>query len=198
MPNFEKLEQIVIRARELVSLPDNDFTWSSWIDGPAALEELYQLLVRLRNRDLGAIATLGVIFAPTGPMQELAISSGWSSEFDQLAADFDSAASENPCVCISDHSEPLNQVQFIGTDSAFAEVSLKQCPLCDQLWLRWFYEEEATTGSGRWLECPITQAERQNLSAPHALDFINSKPWHYCGGSYFGGQVRRVAGPANA
>jgi hypothetical protein len=35
---------------------------------------------------------LAVLFAPTGPMQEVSLSSGWAQEFLALAARFDAAA----------------------------------------------------------------------------------------------------------
>ncbi|MEZ4442294.1 MAG: hypothetical protein R3B72_24580 [Polyangiaceae bacterium] len=68
--------------------PDADFTWSSWLDQVAALNELD---ARIRDLEQGHEPSLGVLFAPTGPMQELAISSGWGEAFLALAERYDEA-----------------------------------------------------------------------------------------------------------
>lgn len=74
-----ELEAILVELRALVALPDNDFTYSWWDSTQEALAELDGV-----TRD--GLATL---FLPTSGMQELAISSGWGSEFNALADRFD-------------------------------------------------------------------------------------------------------------
>jgi hypothetical protein len=83
------------RARDLVARPDNDFAWSSWRDAEHALEEIDGIIARLRNDDMPDTFDLSILFAPTGPMQELALSSGWGNRFLSLASEFDEALSNN-------------------------------------------------------------------------------------------------------
>jgi hypothetical protein len=77
-------------VRVLLARPDNDFSWSSFGDAEAALAELDELRsgVVAGNPDL---LTLRVLFAPTGPIQEVSLSSGWGDEFLAIAERFDTA-----------------------------------------------------------------------------------------------------------
>lgn len=85
------LLDIFHRARDLVALPDNDFSWSSWRDADDALEEIDGIIARLRRGEVPATSEMSVLFAPTGPMQELSLSSGWGNRFLGLASEFDAA-----------------------------------------------------------------------------------------------------------
>jgi hypothetical protein len=80
---------VLHEARELLGRPDNDFTWSSWEDAPAARAEIDDLLSRLLAGDIPMQGALAILFAPTGPMQEVSLSSGWGDEFCALADRYD-------------------------------------------------------------------------------------------------------------
>lgn len=80
---------ILEEARTLVARPDNDFSWSSWGDSQTALAELDGLIAGLSAGIVPDRVTLNVIFAPTGPMQELSLGSGWSQAFLRLADRYD-------------------------------------------------------------------------------------------------------------
>ena len=85
------LLKVLRDARSLLALPDNNFGWSPWQDGPAALRDLDSVIERVRSGarlDKGEIA---VLFAPTGPIQEVSLSSGWPVRFQNLATLFDFA-----------------------------------------------------------------------------------------------------------
>ncbi|MFO1078787.1 MAG: hypothetical protein U1E73_13780 [Planctomycetota bacterium] len=88
----EALVDLLLELRALVVKPTNDFTWSSWIDGDQAAQELDRGVARLRAGE--APGFLSVLFLPTGPAQELAISSGWGDTFIRLADRFDALAAE--------------------------------------------------------------------------------------------------------
>ena len=54
-------------ARELMSRPGNDFTWSEW-DGPeVAVAEIDSLISAVEAGDVPEL-DLSVLFAPTGPI----------------------------------------------------------------------------------------------------------------------------------
>ena len=78
-------------TRARLAHPSNDFSWSSWEDGAAALREMDELIAKAGagNPDR---STLDVLFAPTGPIQEVSLSSGWSREFLVLARRYDLTA----------------------------------------------------------------------------------------------------------
>lgn len=83
----------VLRASiELLSIEGNDFTWSSWKDSSAALAEVSQLLAIAEAGGTPDRIELAAIFAPTGPMQEVSVSSGWGEAFLKVAARYDYAA----------------------------------------------------------------------------------------------------------
>lgn len=76
-------------VRGCLARPDNDFSWSSFGDAQAALEEIDALSAAVRAGEPPLMLT--VLFAPTGPVQEVALSSGWGDEFLVLADRFDAA-----------------------------------------------------------------------------------------------------------
>jgi hypothetical protein len=81
----EELAAVLRETRDIVRRPEGDFTYSSWRDADHAVAELDDLLAR------GPLprSWASGIFAPTGPFHELAISSGWTQEFMDLADRFD-------------------------------------------------------------------------------------------------------------
>lgn len=87
----QALAGVLQDAKTLISLTENDFSWSSWVDAADALTEIDAHLVGLETGQEPNGLHLEVIFAVTGPMQELAISSGWGPQFILLADRFDRA-----------------------------------------------------------------------------------------------------------
>lgn len=86
----EELIAVFTRAREALDQPDNDFSWSSWRDAADALAEIDGVIAALRAGSMPQ-TQMQVLFAPTGPMQEVSLSSGWGYAFLKLADDFDAA-----------------------------------------------------------------------------------------------------------
>ncbi len=84
------LIEVLLEARAWCAQPDNDFSWSSWHDAVHALREIDGWIEHLREGGRGA-GGIAIIFLPTGPLQELALSSGWGREFIGLADRFDAA-----------------------------------------------------------------------------------------------------------
>lgn len=190
VPNVARLIEVLAEARELVARPGNDFSWSSWVDADHALTEIDQRVAQLRaGREPFGEGT-GILFVPSGPMQELSLSSGWGGEFCQLADRYDQAMAEDTCLCLNQVRDDLIHLADIGTDSAGGESSVHACPDCGQTWLRHLRENEGFTRSGQWVMAPITPEERNLLEQNGAYSLITSKPWHYFGGSYYGATGR--------
>jgi hypothetical protein len=91
---FDNLVTVLREARTLLAWPDNDFSWSSWEDTEAAIREIDELRLRVESGSLPPRLELEVLFAPTGPIQEVSISSGWGQVFLRLADRFDAAAED--------------------------------------------------------------------------------------------------------
>jgi hypothetical protein len=87
----DELIAVFLRTREALANPDNDFSWSSWPDANAALAEIDGLILTLRSGQMPDEMQMHVLFAPTGPIQEVSLSGGWGDAFLKLADDFDAA-----------------------------------------------------------------------------------------------------------
>ncbi len=91
MPNLGRLISVFEETRELLADPDNDFTWSSWVGREDALREMDGILLSLWCGVLPKSLSKTVLFAPTGPIQEVSVNSGWGKAFLALADRFDQA-----------------------------------------------------------------------------------------------------------
>lgn len=208
MPSLRKLISVFEEARGLLDAPGNDFAWSSWSDREDALKEMGEILSGLRAGIIPSGRTLETLFAPTGPIQEVSLSSGWGSEFIKLAERFDDAmasdaeqAVENqlltpsePCGCFATPLSHLISARELGMDRRFAEVSVLVCRDCGQHWLRYFYEIEAFTASGRWYLGAVTPEQISALTSENAKETLERLDWYYYGGSYYEGRSGRTFG----
>ncbi len=79
-------------------------------------------------------------------------------------------------------------------DENLAEVSLLTCSLCGQKWIRYLYEVEAFTASGRWYLGAITAQQASLLVAENAKNTLEKLNWYFYGGSYFGGRIGKASG----
>lgn len=88
----ERLLHILQASIELIALEDNDFSWSGWEGKQDATQELLGLIDVLNSGALPKKLTVDVLFAPTGPLQELSLSSGWAQTFLNVAGKYDEVA----------------------------------------------------------------------------------------------------------
>jgi hypothetical protein len=86
-----ELMSILDEVISLISLEQNDFSWSSWSGVQAALDDIEIYREMIGKNDFRCIPALQIVFAPTGPLQELSISSGWGDRFLVIADRFDRA-----------------------------------------------------------------------------------------------------------
>ena len=91
-----ELRDVLLDARSLIALPDNNFDWPSWQDAEVALREIDGLVAAPERGRAPSRLTMSVLFAPTGPIQEVSLSRGWAEGSPELAARFDAAA-ESSC-----------------------------------------------------------------------------------------------------
>lgn len=86
MDPLQKLITVLKETRAFLALESNDFSWSSWRDQDQAIAEIDSIIAELEN---GSVPDIRVLFAPTGSIQEVSLSSGWGREFLELAERFD-------------------------------------------------------------------------------------------------------------
>jgi hypothetical protein len=89
MPYKIELLTLLDKVLDLVSLPGNDFIFSSWSGVDEAAREIQRYRSEILQDDFTHLARLEVIFSPTGPLQELSLSNGWGTKFIDLAEKFD-------------------------------------------------------------------------------------------------------------
>ena len=189
MPSRRRMLISFRRIRELLQLPDNNFDWSGWDDANDALAEIdaYTEAIQKGHFPIGA----QILFLPTGPLQETSLSSGWGKEFVDIANEFDSAfAADADCHCYLEPDSLILESE-LGMDERFAEISLLRCPACAQQWVRYFYEQEAFSKSGRW----YLGAVDGQVSGSTAKLALENAVEYWQGGSYFDGKESLSSGP---
>lgn len=87
----EELLEVLKETRELLALPDNDFGWSSWDNVEDALAEFDQTISSIEADRYSRFSKLTTLFAPTGSIQEVSVSSGWGKKFIEVSEKFDTA-----------------------------------------------------------------------------------------------------------
>src|SRR5262249_17750555 len=86
-----ELVDVLRAAKELLALPGNDFAWSCWETAEVAVQEFDELIRAIEAGTPPSRKDLAILFAPTGPIQEVSLSSGWGLEFLTLSERFDAA-----------------------------------------------------------------------------------------------------------
>jgi hypothetical protein len=194
--NLQPLVAVLLETRALLANPENNFLWSSWEDSSDALEEIDGLLGQLKAGIIPNAGSLNVLFLPTGDIQEVAISSGWGDEFLELANRFDAAMMgySNVFTACECQTKDLASVHEFGLDEHHGQITVLACPFCGQFWLKYFYENEGFTASGRWYLGAISADQFASLTLENTIATLEKLDWYFVGGSYFGGQISKNSG----
>ncbi|MFD1930029.1 MULTISPECIES: hypothetical protein [Nonomuraea] len=89
---MEELAQVLDDVLGIVTASEQDTIWAGkWDTGDEMIRELRDHAARLRRGDGSTLGGLEFLFLPTGPLQEVSISSGWGDQFLDLAERFDRA-----------------------------------------------------------------------------------------------------------
>lgn len=88
---MDDLLLVLVITKELLSQPENAFAWSDWRDGDEATAEIDKWIEKVENGHRFDPYQLIMLFAPTGNIQEVSVSSGWGEDFLKVAEDFDRA-----------------------------------------------------------------------------------------------------------
>jgi hypothetical protein len=99
-----------------------------------------------------------------------------------------------PCPCLETPFEGLSTYREMGMDARLGEVTLLYCRRCGRYWLRYFYEHEALSESGRWYLGVLSPALLAGLRLDTARAALEELSWYFCGGSYFGRSWGKASG----
>lgn len=98
------------------------------------------------------------------------------------------------CRCLLQPRRDLTVLEYLGMDDVYAEVSVLACPNCGRRWLRYFYEIEAFSRSGRWYLGPLSVAAEASLDVHNAREILAQLDWYFYGGSYYEGRSGKRSG----
>jgi len=87
----QSLIEVLKETEQLLSLKGNDFVWSPWNNAQEANALIRSHIEKLEAGDYSQVGKLNSLFAPTGAIQEVSVSSGWGEKFLSLAEQFDRA-----------------------------------------------------------------------------------------------------------
>lgn len=90
----EATHEIVALLQEVAAIlrqPGTDVIWSRYETAEDAVADIENHAARLRRGDLSGLGDLRLLFAPTGALQEISLSSGWGVQFIVLSQRFDRA-----------------------------------------------------------------------------------------------------------
>ncbi|OPH47269.1 hypothetical protein BC351_12275 [Paenibacillus ferrarius] len=86
---YTLLVDLLWEVRKLIDSPNTDITWSNYRSVEEVLSACDTYIERLNENDKSVVTELELLFAPTGSLQEISISSGWSNEYIGLSSRFD-------------------------------------------------------------------------------------------------------------
>ena len=109
-------------------------------------------------------------------------------------AGYNQAEDTSSCGCFTVPYRFLAADRELGMDDYYAEASLLTCTECGQAWLRYFFELEAFTASGRWYLGAIDAAQALHMTAQDSRTALEALDWYFYGGSYFGAVSGRASG----
>ncbi len=108
---------------------------------------------------------------------------------------------DSDCACFN---PPFNfqdfTEKFIGVDEThgrFGDVSVDTCKHCGTRWLRYHVVYEGFSESGRWYRGLVSDEQLAEITPQTAVEFLESLPWRFYGGSYFRTSGRRGEGPVH-
>lgn len=87
--NYKGIIEILKEVRDIIDSPDTDVAWSRYNTVEEVVEDLELHIKKMTINEESAIENLKVLFAPTGSLQEISISSGWGCKFLEIASRFD-------------------------------------------------------------------------------------------------------------
>jgi hypothetical protein len=101
-----------------------------------------------------------------------------------------------PCPCRSPPF-PWNdfELEDLGLDGFFAEVTIHTCKRCGTDWLKYHLQDEAFPRSGRWWRVEVIEPRDPILLAGTARDYIERQPEGFAGGSRFDSTGFRIEAP---
>ncbi len=85
MNKIKEIIKVLEKVREIIVNYEMDLSYSTYESEKQLISDLEVYITELKTNDLSCKKEISVLFAPTGDLQEIAIDSGWSDEYIELA-----------------------------------------------------------------------------------------------------------------
>ena len=87
----QEVIDILNEVIRIVESAETDVVWSGYDSAAVVLADLTEHVERVTRKDFSRRREIKLLFAPTGPLQEISLSSGWGAQFLGIVKRFDSA-----------------------------------------------------------------------------------------------------------
>lgn len=77
--------KVLEEVKKIIQKYEIDLSWSTYRHEKDLVDDLDTYISQLRNNDYSCIKNIKYLFAPTGDLQEISLSSGFSEEYLQLS-----------------------------------------------------------------------------------------------------------------
>lgn len=77
--------KVLEKIKEIIENYQIDLSYSTYRSEEELVNELDLYIFKLKANDFSCNKEISLLFAPTGDLQEIAIDSGWSEEYMELA-----------------------------------------------------------------------------------------------------------------
>ena len=88
----QEVKAVLDQVLTFLRRPSTDVAWSTYRSPERAIRHIESLRRRVAWGDPFAVTQVAFLFMPTGALQEISLSSGWSEEFLSLSSRFDAAS----------------------------------------------------------------------------------------------------------
>lgn len=85
MNKIKEVIKVLEQVRETIVDYEVDLSYSTYESKKQLISDLDLYISKLKANDLSCKKEILLLFAPTGDLQEIAIDSGWSDEYIELA-----------------------------------------------------------------------------------------------------------------
>jgi hypothetical protein len=91
---LDELIQVLHQVITYYRLPDTDVCFSRYDMTEDAIKDMQSIIDSLKNNELSVLDKLSLLFAPTGSVQEISMSSGWGEEYIEISSHVDRLIAE--------------------------------------------------------------------------------------------------------
>lgn len=85
MSKIKEVIEVLEKVKEIIINYEMDLSYSDYESEKQLISDIDVYIAKLKSNDFSCNNKISFLFAPTGDLQEIAISSGWSDEYMKLA-----------------------------------------------------------------------------------------------------------------